>query len=153
MSRYLHHITLTSGHSRRSYAGEVSPGAVAVCQDLIRRITSGETAESVEIPGTGCYLSGRASSRCLVASVWYPGVAASLATIGVAAHSRCGATLWRQLHTWRQTPVVTDPLRCPPEPWVAAALDAGIEHHMEAAHWLGDFERCLGWAWVRMVDH
>ncbi|MDQ3562852.1 MAG: hypothetical protein M3436_01505 [Pseudomonadota bacterium] len=65
---------------------------------------------------------------------------------GVAAHSRCGAALWRELHRWGKTPVVTDPERCPPEPWVAVALDAGITQHMDATEWLGDFERCLAWA-------
>jgi hypothetical protein len=74
-----------------------------------------------------------------------------IATIGVAGHSRCGATLWRELHRWGETPVVTDPEHCPPEPWVAAAVDAGITQHLEAAHWLGDFERVLGWAFLEMT--
>lgn len=155
--RYLRHITLTTGHSRDSYRNEVSDEAVAVCADIIARITAGEISEPARIPGVGdYYLSGRASSRCLVATVWSgqpspsltdPSVPAPICTIGVAAHSRCGHSLWRMLHTYGETPVVTDTDRCPAEPWVGVTLDAGIVAHPEAAHWLSDFERCLGWAW------
>lgn len=147
--KFLHHVTLTTGHTRRSYRDEVSDQAVAACLALIDKITSGEVSESVKIPGVGeYYLSGRASSKCLVATVWSGAPSIVIATIGVAAHSRCGAALWREMHAWGETPVVTDPAQCPPEPWVAAAIDAGITQHMEAAHWLGDFERCLAWAWL-----
>lgn len=155
--RYIRHITLTTGHSRDSYRSEVSDAAVAVCRDLIARITAGAVAEPVQIPGVGeYYLSGRASGRCLLATVWSgrhapslhdPAVPAPLCTIGIASHSRCGASLWQMLHQHGETPVVTDPNRCPPEPWVAVALDAGIIEHQATAHWLGDFERCLAWAW------
>lgn len=159
--RHIRHITLTTGHSRYSYRSEVSDQAVAVCRDLIDRIdriTSGAVAESVQIPGVGgYYLSGRASGRCLVGTVWSgrhapsindPAIPAPICTIGVASHSRCGAALWRMLHQHGETPVVTDADQCPPEPWVAVALDAGIIEHQDAAHWLGDFERCLAWAWI-----
>lgn len=147
--KYLHHVTLTTGHTRRSFRDEVSDEAVAVCRNLIEQILAGEVPEPVKIPGVGGYhLNGRATSRCLVATVWAGAPSVVIATIGVAGHSRCGATLWRELHKWGESPVVTDPAQCPPEPWVAAALDAGISEHMEAAHWLGDLENCLAWAFL-----
>jgi len=159
--RYLHHVTLTTGHARRSYRREVTDQAVAVCAELIARAMGGRAAEPVPIPGVGDYhLTGRAGGRCLVANVWpgrpapmlnEPSLPAPLVTIGIAAHSACGARLWRILHQHGETPVVTDPARCPPEPWVAVAIDAGLAHHPEAAHWLGDFERCLGWAWIGAI--
>lgn len=147
---YIRHITLTTGDTRDSHREEISDEALAVCRGLIDRIMAGEVSEPAPIPGFAGYsLSGRASSRCLVATVWADGPPSEIvATIGIAAHSKCGASLWRELHRWGQTPVVTGPHHCPPEPWVAAALDAGIVRHMDAAHWLGDFERCLAWAWV-----
>lgn len=149
VTRYLHHVTLTTGHARRSWRKEVSDAALAVCAELIERITAGEAAQPARIPGAGgYYLAGRAAGRCLVATVWSGAPSVVIATIGVAAHSRCGVTLWRELHRWGSAPVATDPEHCPPEPWVAAALEAGIAEHPEAARWLGDLERCLGWAWV-----
>ena len=45
-------------------------------------------------------------------------------------------------------PVVTDQHRSPEPPWVAAALEPSATHYRDAMAWLGDFERCLGWAWL-----
>jgi len=154
VARWLEHVTLTTGHSRRSYSDEVSPEALAYCRSLIERFTAGEVAEAVPIAAAPGYsISGRRSGKCLVATVYADGPPSELiATIGVAAHSRCGSRLWRELHRWGRVPVVTDPERPPPEPWVAAALDEGAAHHLDAMEWLGDFERCLGWAWVTRND-
>lgn len=146
--RYIRHVTLTTGHVRDSWRHEISDEALRACQSLITQITAAEGALA-KIPGVGEYwLSGVASGGCLVCTVWSGPPSVVISTIGVAAHSRCGSRLWHELHRWGETPVVTDPERCPPEPWVAAALDRGIAHHLEAARWLGDFERCLAWAWI-----
>jgi len=150
MSRYIRHVTLTTGHVRDSCRHEISDEALAACRDLLRQILAAEGALA-KIPGVGDYhLSGTAAAACLVCTVWSGAPSVCIATIWVAAHSRCGARLWRELHRWGETPVVTDPTCCPPEPWIAVALDTGIVQHPEAAHWLGDFERCLAWAWVEM---
>jgi hypothetical protein len=144
---YIHHVTLTTGHVRQILPDEVSDEAVAAVLTLIERATAGN--ETVPLPALPGYsLGAQASSKCLVVTVWADGPPSEcICTIGIAAHSRCGAGLWRALHTWGTAPVVTDPDRCPPEPWVAAALDGAIVQHMDATEWLGDFERCLAWAW------
>jgi len=151
---HIRHITLTTGHARDSFAGEVAPNVTEAMQGLISRICAGEVSEPVSLQEyalVGPYsISGRCSSRCLTATVYADGPPSELiCTIGIATHSRCGATLWRALHTYGQIPVATDPDECPPEPWVAAALDEGALTHPDALEWLGDFERCLAWGWVR----
>lgn len=146
--RYIRHVTLTTGHVRESWRHEISDEALAACRRLLTEMTATEGAIA-QIPGVGDYcLSGTAAGACLVATIWSGAPSVCIATIGVAAQSRCGARLWRELHRWGQTPVVTDPAHCPAEPWVAVALEAGLAQHGEAAQWLGDFERCLAWAWV-----
>lgn len=155
--RTIKHITLTSGHARDTTADEV-PGKVtdAMAPLLDHLALSGDdSAETVPLTAAGANLpgfslSGRAHGRCLVAVVWADGPpSVAIASIGVALHSRCAAGLWRGLHQWGTLPVVTDPEGCPAEPWVAAALDEGALDHPDAMHWLGDFERCLAWAWQR----
>lgn len=152
--KFIRHITLTTGHVRNSYYGEAGDDIVAACRDLITRATADEGATPARIPGVGAYsLTGQASARCLTLSVWADGPPAEvICTIGVALHSLCGATLWRRLHQWSEAPVLTDRTKCPPEPWVSAALQAGIERHPGALAWLGDMERCLAWAWLEMRD-
>lgn len=150
---YIRHVTLTTGHTRDSQQGEVSEKAIAVCQDLIKAVMA--DPHTCPIPGPPGYsLGGRATSKsCLAATVWADGPpSVCIATIGVALHSRCGAVLWRELHRSGDAPVITDPERCPPEPWVAAALNTRITAHMDATEWLGDFERVLAWAFLRMSD-
>lgn len=151
---HIRHITLTTGHARTIRPGEVSPEAVATCRDIIQRISTGDVSEMIAIPGVGPYsISGRGSNKCMVATVWADGPpSVAVATIGIAAHSRCGASLWRNMNQWGEVPVVTDPESWPQEPWIAVAMDAGIADHQDAAAWLGDFGRCLAVAWIRIAE-
>lgn len=172
--KYLRHVTLNTGHQRDSRRDEISPEAMASCLDLIERLvaagntplphpegysvagiagarTSAEAdfAEVIE-RASGLHLSG----RCLTAAV-YRDVAPNqpLALIAVADHQRCGSTTWANLRAIAdqyRIPAMTS-LRQPPTPWCAALLLPGIATDAEAAHWLGDFERCLGWAWVQHI--
>src|SRR5690606_41433040 len=107
---------------------ESAPASWAHCRSLIERFTAGEVSERVPIGIPGYSISGRRAGKCLVATVYADGPPSELiATIGVAAHSKCGAMLWRELHRWGVVPVVTDPERPAAEPWVAAAPDEGAQ--------------------------
>jgi len=151
--RYIEHVTLTTGDSRRSERGEVAGIRLDGARALIARL--GETPDSTvpiaEQPGYS--VGGRGQGRCLVATVWADGPTSEIiASIGIAAHNRCGAVVWRALHQYGRLPVVTDPDSQPQPPWCAAALEIGILRHMDASEWLGDFERCLAWAWIRTLE-
>lgn len=151
VARWLEHVTLTTGHSRRSYRDEIAPESLAHCRSLIERFTAGEVSEPVPIGIPGYSISGRRAGKCLVATVYADGPPSELiATIGVAGHSRCGSRLWRELHRWGRVPVVTDPERPPPEPWVAAALDEGAlrPQHRQVLPYVGALEACLAWAFL-----
>lgn len=151
VAEYFEHVTLTTGDRRRSPRSEVADQVIEGLQPMIEAIEqAGAETPMIPLPGVPGYsVSGRADSRCLVATVYADGPPSELlASIGIALHSRCGASLWRNLHQWGQLGVVTDPEAPPPEPWVAAALDEGAPNHVEAMEVLGDFERCLAWAFL-----
>lgn len=100
------------------------------------------------VPGFADYhLRATAEGRCLFGSVWRDDV--PLVGVGVALHSRCGAVVWRELHRTDE-PLETDPQRQPPTPWCAARLELSLVFAPEVVHWLGDYERCLAWAFLRM---
>lgn len=163
--RYIRRITLTTGHVRDSYRTEVGPGIVEALRPLIERALTGE---HVQIPGVQPVhtITGGAHGRCVSLTVWAPPLSplafpaardvadrpVPIVEIGIAPHSRCGAVLWRSLHEMGERfggGVATDPERCPPEPWVAALLYGPLaEIYLDSMEWLGDFERCLAWAWV-----
>lgn len=127
--------------------------------------------DPLPIHATDCALTAAAYGRCLLATIWGPprepgathqrghvltlagGVQPpqALATIGVATHSRCGSHLWRELHDMPGWPAATDRAECPPEPWCGVQLEYAIALQSDTAAWLGDFERCLAWAWVAGV--
>lgn len=152
-ARWIEHVTLTTGHTRRSPREEVSDDAVTVMRAVIDRLRA-DPDGTQPIPGCPGYsLGGRGDGKCLVATVWADGPpSVVICSIGVAAHARCGMPLWRMLHRYGALPVVTDHERQPATPWCAAALEVGIARHMEAAAWLGDFERCLAWAWIAILE-
>ncbi|CAL8981524.1 hypothetical protein RHODGE_RHODGE_02851 [Rhodoplanes serenus] len=152
-ARYVEHVTMTTGDVRRTLRSEVADRDVAVCSALLRRVLSRTvSASTVPIPRRPGYsLGGRAAGGCMAATVWADGPpSVVIATIGIATRSLCGARLWRDLHRYGSGPVVTDPAWCPPEPWLAVALERGIVAHVDATDWLGDFERCLAWAFLEL---
>ena len=147
MSRYLIHLTLQTGHSRRSPRAEVADHVVTYCRELIDAALAQDGAQ-IAIQGlpAGWTLSARSAGRhALLATVWRDDQ--PMVTIGVATHSRAGAALWRLLIETAPTP--GQPLDCPAEPWVVARLEpALVTASRDVIEALGDLERCLGWAWI-----
>lgn len=144
MTRYIEHVTLTTGHQRRSWRHEISPEAMHVVSALLDAVLAeGETA----IPATGCTLTATADGRCMIATVWHE--RAPLVTFGVAAKSRCGVRLWTLLRHHAVVPLAE--VERPGEPWCAVRLEPGLALYPETAHWLGDFERRLAWAWLERL--
>jgi hypothetical protein len=142
--RYLQHVTLDTGHVRRSPRTEVADHIVGMLDGWIDRMLAGETVAAGDI---GILLTGQRRGRCLVVDVVDQLTLDPLATIGVGTHSRCGGPLWRELHAdARATRTSAD--RAPPEPWVAARLRPGLVQHIGVAEILGDLERCIAWAWI-----
>lgn len=150
MSRYIHHVTLTTGHTRRSWRHEISPEAMHVVSAMLDAVL---VEREVAIPATEppCTVSVTAEGRCMIATVWGP-ERAPLATFGVAAKARCGVKLWTLLHGHAVGPLATSPHERPQEPWCAVRLEPTLVLHERAAEWLGDFERCLAWAWLEYLD-
>lgn len=148
---HIHHVTLQTGHARRSGREEVTAETVAYLAKVVAELRAG--AESVALsPLDGRYRlqDWHAPGRCAqvtVASVY----GMPLVTVGIALSARCGGALWRHLHEGRAD-CETDAETPPPAPWCAARLEGGIRQDTSAAAWLGDLERCLAWTWWEMRE-
>ena len=144
---YLNHLTLTTGHLRRSRPDEVDNGVVAAVRDLLADSMTGNSRVPLPVPGYHIYAESYGRRAAMRATVYDPD-GLTLVTIGVAA--RPAKALWRDLTIaqYRADPLVTAGQE-PQSPWCTAilwpalALDGG-----GAASWLGDFERCAAWAWL-----
>lgn len=152
--RHIIHVTLTTGHSRRSPRSEVADDALDACRELLAAAPRGGAV----IPGTdGGYVlrMERPPTRCFVATVHRATNAVlgaygpPLVTIGVASRNKCGLPLWISLH---DRPLVTSRDACPPAPWCAVRLEPALAGPDPSVAWLGDFERCLAWAFIEGIE-
>lgn len=132
------HVTLETGHSRRSYRSEVADGVVVHLRKQIEEMLSGG---GVEIR-PGYQMAGAAHGAALVASVHSGDM--PLVTIGVAARSQVSARLWEEMVNIAPT---ADIVR-PEAPWCAVRVYPLLLADPFAASWIGDFGICLAWAWL-----
>lgn len=145
----VNHITLTTGHATMSSRADVSDAALATLRPwLAAAIRSGKPEP---LPGDLAHYraSVMLDGGALVATV-YAAERASvprvqpmpLCVVGVAQDKQ--PSLWgllNGLHGQRGAPE-------PAAPWCAVALLPTLASDMQAALWLGDYERCLAWAWI-----
>jgi hypothetical protein len=129
----LQHYTVETGHCRISPRSEVSEQAVAVLQPLL---TTGEH----DVPGMFGY-------RCRV-TVFATVLAATVV-------ARSGAPLITTLvcPDANSLVIARDVLALPHDakllpPCALVRLHPTIVLDLLAADWLGDFERCIAWAWL-----
>jgi hypothetical protein len=153
----LQHVTLTTGHVRDSAPEEVSEEALAATAALLAEALEGYEPVIPHVAPRGVTLQVTDCAPCLVATVLGPydperGPGRPLVTFAVAAAAGATASaLWLHLHVEQEAagaPLATDAEDPPPAPWCAVRVEPGLLEHPAAAEWLGDFERCLAWAWV-----
>lgn len=137
---YLWHLTLDTGHGRRSYRDEVDDTVVALLGQQLGEMLAGLQVEVMP----GYRLTGAAASGALLATV--SGQDGPLATIAVAPSGRTSARLWEELRKPGNGAVaVGNP---PQPPWCAVRLYPALLADAEAIGRLGDLERCVAWAWI-----
>lgn len=149
MDRYLHHVTLTTGHVRRSWRHEIDPAIMPVVAALVASARE-ETGALIPHLEPACRLYIEDTARCALCSVRIDDDVPIL-TMVVANHARCGSQLWELLHNTATTPVATRISERPPEPWCAVRIEAAAAMfpppHMLLPT-LADMERCVAWAWL-----
>lgn len=138
--RYIEHVTITTGDTRRSYRHEVSDAVVEACRGYLAAAEAGP----VEMPGDLMLSVLPDSPNVLVASI--SNYAGRLITMSVVYRSRSAIKAWRLLTETASTPVRA---QRPRVPWCAVRLEVGIATiGRDTAMMLGDAERCLAWAWL-----
>lgn len=145
---YLWHITLNTGHGRRSPRSEVDQVAVDSIGMTVRRaVRDGEADILLGDLTSGHYrIKATAVGSALLCTVLSPR-SAPLVTFGVAPRPRHSAKLWSALH--ETTPdALTDAANPPETPWLGVRIEPSIVNDMSALEWLGDLERVVAWAWI-----
>jgi len=141
----MNHITLNTGHTRVSPRSEVVDDVVASLRPVIAQLLQGE---QVGIPATNTTLTAEipdTSGHNLLAVVW-DSKEQPLVLVGIGVSE--ATPLWEELHRSSLSALATSPDSPPEEPWCAARLEPAAIVNPAAMQWLGDFERCLAWAWI-----
>ncbi len=147
MDRYLHHVTLTTGHSRRSWRHEVDPTIIARLADLLE-CARHESRALIPYLVPPCWLYLDETASCALMTVRLEDDV-PLITLVVASHAVCGAQLWHLLHETAQGPLATRTEDRPNEPWCGVRIEVGASSvPLKTIAMLADLERCLAWAWL-----
>jgi hypothetical protein len=147
----LAHVTTTTGHVRMSPKAEVTEDVIihmATWMDQAPECTLAEypvpfrVAHVPDCPGFDMRFSAIKST--LYAELHHDRCGHSV-TFAVAA-DESGDVYWRRLSDGRR----------PPLPWCAVELEAGLYGLMlyapDEVAWFGDFERCVAWGWLHLVQ-
>jgi hypothetical protein len=152
----LQHITFQTGQARATQRSEVDP---VFLKQLAKMVRDCDRAGSVEAPTP--------SGLMVLNKIGLPGESrdvacwslkrpddAPLMTQALALKKEQGDALWRELHGSLgqiEPKFVTPANRPPTEPWLGVALHLPLllwEGEWKPLEWLGDFERCVAWAWI-----
>lgn len=154
---YLNHITLSTGHNARTSRADVSPTVTQLLANWLPGIINSERAHALLIPELSHFsVQAFVQEGGLVVTVSAPvgphqqgqpfaGKTMPLVTFGVAQRSRQGALLWDMLTSAFGS---VAGLQQPGTPWCAVAVHPSIAAYDGPVDWLGDFERCVAWAWL-----
>ncbi|NNV07147.1 hypothetical protein ETC03_12225 [Geobacillus sp. MMMUD3] len=141
MSKYINHITLNTGHVRKTFSSEVNKSIYFILSRMRKEIFSvgteivdGYTAKGTEEKGNGSIITV------------YDRQGVPIITTGIAKHKH--STIWKLLHQTTTMPLQTDPSSPPEAPYVADRLEIGALMNMDAMSWTGDFSRCMAWIYL-----
>lgn len=131
----LNHYTITTGHNRVSPRSEVSAEAIAAVGPLL-------SAGNHQMPGFGDYVVRVTIEGAVLAATVQRGRKPIATAIVCADEAGFSAAL-------KSTGCIPAVVLTPPallvDVYATAAGDSALE-------WVGDFERCLAWAWLERAQ-
>lgn len=143
---HLNHITLATGHNRRSPRAEVSGDTIKMLTPWLAKALAHDGAYPLPGPlGAEGYRADLSVEHGALLCTLSVDPARPLLTFGVAARSRQSGELWAMMCAQFGA---ADALVAPGTPWCAVALHPEIASRPDALGWAADFERSMAWAWI-----
>lgn len=152
---YINHITMSTGHIARTSRADVADDTLALLVPWLQSVVaSGKIVPLPVEPLSHFGAMATVQDGALLCTIFspagphkagqpYTGESWPLVTLGVAQRSRHSNKLWPLMAAKFGARVIA-----PAPPWCAVAVLAPLAAYQSASEWLGDFERCIAWAWI-----
>lgn len=138
---YINHVTLTTGHIRKSYPDEIDKALYFRINRIIRESEQPAGAPLEQFPG---YRVKTIRVPGGAVATLYGSSGLPVLTTGCRLDDSDG-NLWTMLHKTSAS-IVTRADEFPPSPYVADRIEPGARMHPDALLWTADFARCFAWA-------
>lgn len=137
---YINHVTLQTGHSRKTYPNEVNKELYfilhALYKDSLKRY--------VDVLDNYIMKSTTEQMGTFITLFKKGNVPLSILTMCISKSDHFGLA-WKTLHESAMLPVKTNPNKPPKLPYIADRLEIGALQCLDAMQWTGDFSRCMRW--------
>ena len=144
-NRYIYHITINTGHARKTPRSEINPNLTALLRGYINDMLAGRLLGVVD-DKYACRIGEHNGKMCefVIARVEDDLTQTDIIRFTVCRHSRKKARAW-ELVGGTGTP--------PEAPFCAAQIlnAATIPDDLAYMPIFGDFERCIAWVWLDMI--
>lgn len=135
--KHINHITLSSGHIRKTSPNEVDKELYFI----LKRLYNDSLKKEVEI-FDGYTMKTTSTEIGTLITVYN---AAKMPILTTAISKNDTGELWEVLHESATTPLKTDKGKIPELPYIADRLELGAMFDLAATKWTGAFSRCMGW--------
>jgi hypothetical protein len=160
------HVTLNTGHSCPQARDSVSADVAEMMAKLIQAGLESGGWTNLDFDGAAWPVHVEVIDSALLAGIFLPSADVRrenpVAAIGVSVKPFAGVKVWHRLRA-HATDLDASASALPPStPWIAASLDTSTPASVGSVKdlaaffslmgWLGDFERCLAWGFVNMLE-
>ncbi|MDK8182139.1 hypothetical protein [Paenibacillus sp. UMB4589-SE434] len=140
---YFNHITLNTGHSRKSYPSEVEKEIYFILHRLYKDIFNG----GADLFDGRYVVKGSQDDSGAVVTVYKAEIdLMPILTTGISRYRK--SKLWELLHSSSTAPLKTNAKFPPAAPWVGDRLEVGAMIDTEALTWTAGFSKSIGWIYL-----
>lgn len=136
---YINHITLNSGHLRKTKPNEVDKELYFI----LNRLYKDSLQKEVEI-FNGYTIKSIQDQFGVVITVYSKEDKLPILTTAISKNDTLGL-LWKMMHDTAALPLTTNKNKPISLPYIADRIEIGAMYHLNATTWTGDFSRCMGW--------
>ena len=135
--KYINHVTLNTGHTRKSYPNEVDRELYFILKRILNDSFQPEGAKLFD----AYILKGTPLESGAIFTLYKDGKIPILTT---AATRNQNSELWKMLLE-TSTITINKKLAEPIAPYIVDRIEIGLVFDLQASSWTGDMSKCLGW--------